>query len=801
MPDFSSFEERRVIQSTKIYDRTGETLLYNLGENLRRTVLPAEDISRLIKNATVAIEDWNFYNHQGIRPTSIIRAFIANTTSSGDTQGGSTITQQVVKNTLLTKEKSLTRKLKEAILALRLDREMSKDEILAMYLNESPYGGNIYGVEEASQAFFGKPASEVTLAEAAYLAALPQAPTYFSPYGNHTDKLEERKNLVLKRMTELKFITEDELALAKKEKVTFLPANNFLIKAPHFVFYIRSYLEEKYGKEMVDNGGLKVISTLDWEMQKKAEEVVTEFAPINEKNFKAKNTGIIGLDPKTGKILVMVGSRDYFDTENDGNYNVTLANRQPGSAFKPFVYATAFKRGYTPDTIVFDLPTQFQTTCNPDAAVAANSNSCYLPVNYDGLYRGPITLRNALAQSINVPAIMTLYLAGIRESLATARDMGITTLTNADRYGLTLVLGGGEVSLVELSSAYGVFAQDGIQNKPVGIEKITKSDGTVLEEYLAEPKRALDENIARTINDILSDNAARTPAFGANSPLYFPEHEVAAKTGTTNDYRDMWVVGYTPGLVLGAWVGNNDNSSMEKKVAGFVVAPMWHKLMSSYLDKMADERFNRPIYTHMGDKSIKPILRGIWQGGSTYEVDKASGKLATEYTPREMIEERAVTDVHSILHWVNKTDPLGLAPLRPESDPQYIFWETPVRKWVAQNTLLLGSGNASATPSTYDDVHGPALSPVVNIQSPAEGARLTGSSQITISYAVTKQSFPMDEAEYYIGDKYLGKSKYPLTTFSFVPGEDTFGAQTISVRAYDQKRNMGEAKVNVVIVR
>jgi len=675
IPDFSAFEERQVVQSTKIYDYTGEVLLYNVGENLRRTVVASGDISRNIKNATVAIEDWDFYNHNGLRPTSIVRAFLNNLISGEVSQGGSTITQQVVKNSLLTTEKKYSRKLKEAVLALKLERVMDKDSILALYLNESPYGGNIYGVEEASQMFFGKPSGDVTLAEAAYLAALPQAPTYFSPYGNHRDKLEERKNLVIRRMEELEFITKEDAEAARAEEVTFLPQDNFTIKAPHFVFYVRAYLEEKYGKEMVDRGGLKVITTLNWDWQRKAEEIVDEFAPINETNFKAKNAGIVALDPKTGKIRVMVGSRDYFEKENDGNFNVTLAKRQPGSSFKPIVYATAFKEGYTPDTIVFDLPTQFQTTCSPIVPPVSSNQplvnpDCYAPVNYDGKYRGPITFREALAQSINIPAIQVLYLAGIRDALSTARDMGITTLGNANLYGLTLVLGGGEVTPLELTGAYSVFANDGMFNPISSIERIEDAKGNILEEHLPAGRRALDAEVARTVSDVLSDNNARTPAFGAGSPLYFPERDVAAKTGTTNDYRDMWVVGYSPNLALGAWVGNNDNSSMEKRVAGFVVAPMWRKIFDSLVEDLPKEWFGRPFYSYKNDPNLKPILRGLWQGPD---------------------------GVHSILHYLDKDNPLGPAPINPASDPQYIFWETPVALWAASNALLATSTPTSTT--------------------------------------------------------------------------------------------------------
>lgn len=673
IPDFKVFEERRVAQSTKIYDYTGKVLLYNLGENLRRTVVPRENISRNIKNATVAIEDWDFYNHKGIRPTSIMRAFISNALTGKSTQGGSTITQQVVKNSLLTGERKYSRKLKEAVLALKLERVMSKDEILALYLNESPYGGNIYGVEEASQMFLGKTSSDVNLAESAYLAALPNAPTYYSPYGNHREELEERKNLVLLRMEELGFASKEEVETAKKEIVSFLPPENFSIKAPHFVFYVRSYLEEEYGKELVESGGLKVITTLDWEMQRKAEEIVREFAPGNEKNFNATNAGVVAIDPKTGKIKVMIGSRDYFEKDHDGNYNVTLAHRQPGSSFKPIVYATAFKEGYTPDTIVFDLPTQFQTTCSPVVSQAlglptqetirsSENLACYAPVNYDNKYRGPMTFRNALAQSVNIPAIQVLYLAGIHDSLSTAHDLGITTLGNANQYGLTLVLGGGEVTPLELTSAYSTFANDGTYNQSVAIERIEDANGKVIEEFTPNPKRTLEPEVARIISDILSDNNARAPAFGSNSPLYFPDRDVAVKTGTTNDYRDMWTVGYSPNLALGIWVGNNDNSSMEKRVAGFVVAPMWRQIFDSISTDLPQEYFGRPFYAYKNDSNIKNILRGIWWNGNA---------------------SSTISDIHSILHWVNRDDPLGPAPTHPEEDPQYVFWETPIRTWLS----------------------------------------------------------------------------------------------------------------------
>src|SRR3989344_3182171 len=406
IPNLNTIGERRVTQSTKIFDRTGEILLYDIHENKRRTIVSFDQISRNIKNATVATEDANFYQHRGIEQKAILRAIFANLTNLGYSQGGSTITQQVVKNSILTADKTITRKLKEWVLALKLEKKMSKEEILSLYLNEIPYGGSIYGIEEASQNFFGKKAAVLSIAEAAYLASLPQAPSYYSPFGIHTDKLEERKNFVLERMLAEHFIDQEEYDTAKKEIVNWLPPGDTSLRAPHFVMFVKNYLENKYGEEKVRDGGFKVTTTLDYGLQTKAEEIVKKWALQNKTNYNADNAALTALDPKTGQILVMVGSRDYFDKEIDGNFNITLAHRQPGSAFKPIVYATAFEKGYLPETTVFDLPTEFSTYCEPDGApiVQGEEDKCYMPENYDLIYRGPIDFRHALAQSINVAA-------------------------------------------------------------------------------------------------------------------------------------------------------------------------------------------------------------------------------------------------------------------------------------------------------------------------------------------------------------------------------------------------------------
>lgn len=666
LPDLKSFDMRKVIESTKIFDRTGQVVLYDVHNTIRRTVVPFSSISPYIKQATLAIEDDSFYTHAGVRPLAILRSLFSNI-MEGDllASGGSTITQQVIKNTLLNKDKKITRKIKEAVLALKLEQVMSKDDIFSHYLNEVPYGGTIYGVEEASLGFFGKHANEVSLAEAAYLASLPQAPTFYSPFGNNRVRLDSRKNIVLERMAGLGYITETERDSAKAEKVTFLPVSSGAIKAPHFVIYVKQQLEAKYGKDMIESGGLRVVTTLDWNLQQMAETVVRDRSPDILEKFNANSIGTVGVDPKTGQVLLMVGSRDYFDTENEGNFNTTVAHRQPGSSFKPFVYATAFNKGYTPDTKVFNVRTQFSTACDAFGKPLGNSKQtdCYMPENYDRKYDGPMSFQSALAESVNVVAVKALYLAGIADSITTATNMGIRGLADKARYGLTLVLGGGEVSLLDLVESYGGFAGDGIRAPETTILKVEDARGNIIDEWQPSTERVLPENTARLINNILSDNAARAPAFGSNSALYIPSRPVAVKTGTTNDYRDVWITGYTPNFVLGFWAGNNDNTPLEKKVAGFIIAPIWNDLMNKVLPTLPIETFIPPDPI---SPEIKPVLRGV------------------------------ITEPHDILYSVSKEDPLGPPPANPASDPQYNLWEAPVQKWLTQNPIIFE--RATSTP-------------------------------------------------------------------------------------------------------
>ncbi|KND48528.1 MAG: penicillin-binding protein 1A [Parcubacteria bacterium C7867-005] len=668
IPDLSDLGDRKVAQSTKIYDKTGKILLYDMSSNIRRTIVPFEEISINIKNATLAIEDKDFYNHGGVKISSFIRALLVNLTTLSYSQGGSTITQQVVKNTILTGDKTPTRKIKEWILADKLDKLLPKDEILALYLNESPYGGSIYGVEEASISYFSKRAKDLSMAEAAYLAAMTKAPTFYSPYGKNLDKLEDRKNLVLREMLTGGFITESEYERALAEKVVFnQKTESDGLKAPHFVFFVIDQLAQKYGEETMSKGGLKITTSLDYDIQSKAEALAKKYGEINQKSFNADNNAIVVIDPKTGNILSMVGSRNYFDKSIGGNFNVATAHRQPGSTFKPFVYSTLFNMGYTTETILFDVRTQFSTNCPPDQLTS--DDGCYSPENYDEKVRGPMTIREALAQSINIPAVKALYLAGIQNSLDLAERMGIKKLADPNQYGLTLVLGGGEVSPLDITSAYSVFANDGVRNPHNAVLKVEDAQGSIIEEFVPNPEEVLPKETARKISSILSDNNARTPAYGASSALYIPGRPVAVKTGTTNDYKDAWIIGYTPNIAVGAWVGNNSNTPMEKKVAGFIVAPMWRELMNQILPSLPIEEFSSPEPI---DEDLKPVMRGIWL---TSSLDESGGTFNFNQTPFD-------GRIHSILYWVDKNNPLGARPENPNKDPQYSRWEYGVENWI-----------------------------------------------------------------------------------------------------------------------
>lgn len=675
VPDISSFAAREISQSTKIYDRTGQVLLYDYNRDAKRSVVAIGAISPATIKATVAIEDSSFYDHGGIRLTSIVRAIGVDALGGSLAQGGSTITQQVVKNELLTSKKSIVRKINEWILAIKLEQTYSKDQILEIYLNNIPYGGTLYGVEAAAEAYFGIPAKDLSLAQAAYLAAMIQAPSYYSPYGTHKAELTARKDLVLDRMLSLGFIDNPAYIAAKSEAVSFAPARTNAIIAPHFVFYILNQLEQTYGTQALVSG-LRVITTLDADLETKAESVINQYALENVTKFKATNASLIALDPTSGQILAMVGSRDFFDTQIDGQYNATLALRQPGSTMKPFIYALALLKGYTRDTVVFDTPTQFSTACKP-SDVDNGTPPCYSPGNFDNAFRGPMTFETALAQSINIPAVKALYLVGTQAAINFAKSFGLTTLGDPNQYGLTLVLGGGEVRLLDLTSAYTVFANDGIKNPPTGILEVDDAQGTVLAQYTPQSTQVIPENIARDMSAMLSDAPARLPEYALNSPLSFSNYEVAVKTGTTNDTRDAWTVGYTPSIAIGVWVGNNDNSPMVKTIAGFIAVPMWHEIMAYALTKYPKTYFGEPSGI---SPSVSPMLQGNWR------IPDATGAVVP----------------HDLLYWTDKNNPRGPAPTNASQDPQFNYWEYGVTTWYAQHPELFQGGVMLPVPLTPD---------------------------------------------------------------------------------------------------
>ena len=596
LPSPKQLETRDLPLTTKIYDRNGK-ILYNVYTDQNRTIVPLSGMPDNLKHATIAVEDKDFYKHKGFDILGILRAF-RKTVFEKNVQGGSTITQQLVKSAFLSPERTIARKLKELYLAFRVETAFSKDKILEMYLNQVPYGGTAWGVSAAAEQYFGKNVKDLTLAEAALLAGLPAAPTYYSPFGQNVQRALERKDYVLKRMLEEKYITQGQYEKAVKEKIKFKPAVTNL-KAAHFVAYVREYLAEKYGESIASRGGLKVITTLDLDTQQTAEKIVKD--NIDElKYLRVSNGAALVTKPKTGEILAMVGSKDYFDPSIDGNVNVTTAERQPGSSIKPINYAMALYRGLiTPATIIMDVPTTF----------SAAGTTAYRPVNYDGAFHGPVQVRFALGNSYNIPAVKVLALNGVADFISFAREMGITTFKDPTRYGLSLTLGGGEVKMTEMATAFGVFANEGIRQDLTPILKIEDSKGRTLEEFKPRAgKRVLSREVAFQISSILSDNSARTAAFGPSSELYIPGKTVAVKTGTTDDKRDNWTIGYTPSYLVTTWVGNNDNTPMNPALASGVTgaAPIWNGIMKSILKDKVNEAFKVPSGIH-----------GIWICGST----------------------------------------------------------------------------------------------------------------------------------------------------------------------------------------
>lgn len=573
--------------STQILDRHGQ-LLYEIYAEQNRTPILLADLPDYVKQATIAIEDKNFYKHHGFAWEGITRA-VLNTIFKKNLQGGSTITQQLVKTTLLTPDRTLKRKLREAILSLATEIRYSKDEILEMYLNHVPYGGTSYGIEQASQTYFGKNAHNLNLAEAALLAGLPQAPTRYSPFGANPELAQDRQHQVLNRMLQDGYISQEQLDQAINTPLDYAPQTQN-IKAPHFSLYIKELLVDKYGEPLVEKGGLRVTTSLDLDLQEYAESAIaTEVAKLQKANV--SNAAALITIPRTGEILAMIGSNNYFDETIDGNVNVTTRLRQPGSSIKPINYAVGLLKGFTPSTMFLDVPVCFNV---PGQRV-------YCPRNYDGQFHGVVQMRFALGNSFNIPAVKMLTANGVESMVATASAMGITTFQDPSRYGLSLTLGGGEVKMVDMAVAFGVFANSGLKVDLTPILKVETYTGKILEQIdlenqLPVGEKALPPEVTYLISHILLDNNARSQAFGSSSQLVIPGHAVSVKTGTTDDLRDNWTIGFTPSFLVAAWTGNNDNTPMSPWLVSGVsgAAPIWQKIMARVLAGKPDEWPKKP---------------------------------------------------------------------------------------------------------------------------------------------------------------------------------------------------------------
>lgn len=785
LPDPSDIDNRRVAESTKIFDRTGQNLLYEIGE-IHRTKVTFDHISKYLRDATIAAEDDQFYSHRGIDLSGIGRAFLVNLRGQSR-QGGSTITQQLIKNSILTSEKTYRRKVKEIVLALELEQRFSKDQILEMYLNDIPYGSQAYGVEAAAQNFFGVPAADLTLAQAAALASLPKAPSYYSPYGSHIEDLKGRQEYILDRMATLNMVNASEAEAAKKEPLAWKPRRE-AIRAPHFVFYVKELLDEQFGERVVEQGGLKVITSLDLKLQDIAEDILKK----NHEKLKkvgASNAALVAINPKNGDILAMVGSADYFNEDIDGNVNVAIRHRSPGSSIKPFIYAAAWQKGYTPQTILVDAETDF--------------GKGYIPKNFNLKENGPVTMKTALANSLNIPAVEALYLVGVKNATALAQKMGMTSLSDPDRYGLSLVLGGGEVRLVDEASAYGSFAAEGVHYPHRAIYKVENTEKVLFdqEKETVTPDEVVDPQVARLINDALSDNNARALVFGTRSFLQLGSRPVAAKTGTTQEFRDGWTLGYTPSLVTGVWVGNNDNSPIPGAEPGSrTAAPIWNEFMRRALEGTPIEQFTRPA-------PIEDSLSGILVGKLPEVKARYDSQTKTVLSldcPANIGEPRTFQELHSILYYVRRDNPQGPPPERAENDPQFDRWEAAIAKWRDKYNETVKTDPTKpiyvpSLPSPSCPVQNADELPKVSIQEP--NTTILTETPVTITATVDSR-YPVKEVVFSLDGKEIGKQGHTddntyHASFSF--DSNFSGRKTLLITAITDNNLLGKAHRTFVI--
>lgn len=785
LPSAEDIMNRDVAQSTKIYDRTGEHLLYEIAENEKRTIVPFEQIPKNLVNATITAEDRKFYSHGALNYFSILRSIYENVKCGCKAQGASTLTQQMVRNVILTLDKTYTRKIKEILLSFAVEQKFTKDQILALYLNQIGYGSTNYGVESASQAYFGKPVSEIDLAESATLAAMPKQP---SRYLRDPELLKARRDWILTNMEELGYATHDEVvaALAQETPVVAKLTN---ITAPHFVMWVKEQLETTYTEREVETGGLKVITTLDYGKQAAAEAAVKATVDAKGAVYGFNNASLLSIDPKTGQILAMVGSVDYNNDEIQGQVNVTQQALQPGSSMKPIIYAAAWEKGYTPNTILWDVDTVFPTETGP-----------YNPQNYDNGERGYVTMRKALQGSLNIPAVKTSYLVGVQSGIDFAQRLGYTTLNDRSKFGLSLVLGGAEVTMLDHVRAYGAFANGGIQHGTVGILSVQDAKGAMIEEWKAEEnagKQVIDSNLAATVSNVLSDNNARSYVFGTNSALQLGDRPVAAKTGTTNDFNDAWTVGYTPSIATAVWVGNTNGTQMNKNAeAVFVAAPMWKEYMQAALLNTPVEQFPAPRIDTVGKDMIDGKIPT-----TTYTVDTVTGKLATEYTPEQFKKTETCGEYHTILRYVNLSDPRGAAPENGKYDPSEPAWESAVQAWISKHNAGLKPGEAplvtcGTVPTEYDDVHTAESVPSISITSPSNHAVLSRTVTTTLNASVHGTFSRVD----YAIDGALAATSRDMDGESFtLPSWVASGVHALSATIYDSNGNNATTSITVTI--